>query len=88
MKVATCRGRTKRKYGNFPLPRREASAHSPPMEQAQTSSPFALKGRKVLVVDDDRMNLRILGGILRADGYVIAEAEWMGRYSAVPANVT
>jgi two-component system sensor histidine kinase/response regulator len=34
----------------------------------------ALKGRKILMVDDDRLNLRILSGILKAEGYVLAEA--------------
>jgi signal transduction histidine kinase len=33
-----------------------------------------LKGRRILVVDDDRVNLRIVGGILRHEGYVISEA--------------
>lgn len=33
-----------------------------------------LKGRKILTVDDDRVNLRILGGILRTEGYALAEA--------------
>ena len=39
-----------------------------------TSSPFDLKGRRILTVDDDRLNIRILGGILRGEGYVLAEA--------------
>jgi signal transduction histidine kinase len=33
-----------------------------------------LKGRRILAVDDDRINLRIIGGILRHEGYEIAEA--------------
>ncbi len=33
-----------------------------------------LHGRKILLVDDDRLNLRILSGILRPDGYALAEA--------------
>lgn len=45
------------------------------MDQPLTSAPFSLKGRKVLVVDDDRVNIRILGGILKADGYIMAEAD-------------
>jgi len=44
------------------------------MDQTQTTPPMALKGLKILVVDDDRMNIRILGGILRAEGYVLADA--------------
>jgi hypothetical protein len=39
-------------------------------------SPNALRGRKVLVVDDDRMNIRILAGILKAEGYVGGEGFW------------
>jgi signal transduction histidine kinase len=34
-----------------------------------------LKGRKVLIVDDDRLNIRILGGILKTQGYTLAEAD-------------
>ena len=33
-----------------------------------------LKGRRILVVDDDRVNLRIIAGILRHEGYEISEA--------------
>lgn len=40
-----------------------------------TSPPFDLKGRKILTVDDDRLNIRILGGILRGEGYVLADAD-------------
>lgn len=34
-----------------------------------------LKGRKLLLVDDDRLNLRILQGILQNEGYVLADAD-------------
>ena len=34
-----------------------------------------LSGLKILAVDDDRVNLRILRGILVAEGYVMAEAD-------------
>lgn len=34
-----------------------------------------LKGRKILIVDDDRLNIRILGGILKGEGYTLAEAD-------------
>ncbi len=43
------------------------------MEPA-TPAPFDLTGRKILTVDDDRVNLRILSGILRGEGYVLTEA--------------
>jgi signal transduction histidine kinase len=33
-----------------------------------------LRGRKVLIVDDDRLNTRILAAILKSEGYVLAEA--------------
>jgi signal transduction histidine kinase len=40
-----------------------------------TLNPFIdLTGRRILAVDDDRINLRIIGGILRNEGYEIAEA--------------
>ncbi len=44
------------------------------MASSPNSTQPNLPGRKVLVVDDDRLNLRILSGILRPEGYVIAEA--------------
>jgi two-component system, sensor histidine kinase and response regulator len=44
-------------------------------KKGTTPAPFAvnLKGRKILLVDDDRLNLRILSGILRGEDYVLAE---------------
>ena len=42
--------------------------------ETSTAPNFDLKGRKILAVDDDRVNLRILSGILRTEDYVIAEA--------------
>ncbi len=33
-----------------------------------------LAGRKILIADDDRLNVRILGGILRGEGFVLADA--------------
>lgn len=44
------------------------------MELPPSSPQLVLPGRKVLVVDDDRLNIRILGGILKGDGYVMSEA--------------
>lgn len=34
-----------------------------------------LKGRRILMVDDDRLNLRILKGILQNEGYILTEAD-------------
>jgi signal transduction histidine kinase len=45
------------------------------MVSQQTSAPFQLTGRKILVVDDDRLNIRILGEILKGQGYSLAEAD-------------
>lgn len=42
-----------------------------PVVPAQSAS---LAGRKILVVDDDRLNIRILQGMLKAEGYVLADA--------------
>ena len=46
------------------------------MEPSITTSPFITqRQRKILIVDDDRLNIRILGGILRTEGYLLAEAD-------------
>jgi len=42
------------------------------MEQKNT---VRLKGRKVLIIDDDRINIRILASILQNEGYLITEAD-------------
>ncbi len=44
------------------------------MAVSNTSTPLSLAGRKILIVDDDRLSIRILGGILKTDGYVWSEA--------------
>ena len=44
------------------------------MLSTPTSAPFPLAGRKILVVDDDRLNLRIVSNILKTEGYALAEA--------------
>ena len=45
----------------------------PVLEQPPTSASI-LKDRKILLVDDDRLNMRILSGILRPEGAIVAEA--------------
>jgi two-component system sensor histidine kinase/response regulator len=40
---------------------------------AESSKPD-LRGRKVLIVDDDRVNVRILSGILKSEGFILMEA--------------
>src|ERR1700689_414180 len=44
------------------------------MDDSQPTPSIDLKGRRILVVDDDRINLRIIAGILRNEGYEISEA--------------
>jgi len=44
------------------------------MDDPLTTPSIDLKGRRILAVDDDRINLRIIGGILRHEGYEISEA--------------
>ncbi|MBC7368640.1 MAG: hybrid sensor histidine kinase/response regulator [Undibacterium sp.] len=45
------------------------------MEPFSSLPDIDLAGRRILVVDDDRINLRILSGILRGDRYVLIEVE-------------
>lgn len=45
------------------------------MEASSNHRSAGLKGRKVLIVDDDRINIRILSGILKTEGYELAHAE-------------
>jgi two-component system sensor histidine kinase/response regulator len=44
------------------------------MDDPHANPSIDLKGRRILAVDDDRINLRIIGGILRHEGYEIGEA--------------
>jgi len=44
------------------------------MDEPLINASIDLKGRRILAVDDDRINLRIIGGILRHEGYEISEA--------------
>jgi two-component system sensor histidine kinase/response regulator len=50
-----------------------------------------LKGRRILAVDDDRINLRIIGGILRNEGYEVSVAgsgeQALETYAASPPNL-
>ncbi len=52
-----------------------ASRISSPVTVPSTPAPVSpLRGRRILIVDDDRLNIRILGGILRAEGYLLSDA--------------
>ncbi len=57
------------------------------MDPSPHSTPLLLTGRKVLIVDDDRLNIRILGGILKSDGYVVSDASSGERALEVYAEV-
>lgn len=45
------------------------------MPSTDNSSAPDLRGRKILIVDDDRLNIRILSGILHGEGYVLADVD-------------
>lgn len=45
------------------------------MEHLTSLPEIDLTGRKILIVDDDRINLRILNGILKGANYAVSEAE-------------
>jgi len=62
------------------------------MEEAQLSTaPSTLDGCKILIADDDRLNIRILAGILKREGWVIAEADngekALARYAEVQPDL-
>jgi signal transduction histidine kinase len=46
-----------------------------PMEPKEQSASIDLRGRRILVVDDDRLNVRILSNILKSEGYTLADAD-------------
>src|SRR5438132_220348 len=58
-----------------PAPVVEDPSRVQTLDPSKNSAPFSLAGRKVLVVDDERVSLRILSGILRGEDYVLAEAD-------------
>ena len=45
-----------------------------PVPESHSAQPHDLKNRKVLLVDDDRLNIRILSGILKPEGLALSEA--------------
>jgi two-component system, sensor histidine kinase and response regulator len=50
-------------------------AKTPGMNRQGASSHEGLTGRKILVVDDDRLNIRILSSILKREGFQVEEAD-------------
>ncbi len=44
------------------------------MDSTEKPNTINLRGRKILVVDDDRLNVRILSNILKSEGYTLADA--------------
>jgi two-component system, sensor histidine kinase and response regulator len=45
------------------------------MEPREQPTTIDLRGRRILVVDDDRLNVRILSNILKSEGYTLADAD-------------
>jgi signal transduction histidine kinase len=60
---------------NFPLLTLSRPSSCAAMVSSVTSAPFPVSGRKVLIVDDDRLNIRVLARILKDEGYLLAEAD-------------
>ncbi len=59
-----------------PVSTLETSQGAPPAPRpavVEQRSLVKLKGRKVLIIDDDRINIRILASILQNEGFVISE---------------
>ncbi|HEX2853579.1 MAG TPA: hybrid sensor histidine kinase/response regulator [Opitutaceae bacterium] len=56
------------------------------MEVSSNIPPPDLKGRRILIVDDDRLNIRILAGILKTEGYVLSDANTGEKAIEVYAN--
>jgi signal transduction histidine kinase len=58
---------------------------------AETARPAEGRGRKILLVDDDRLNRRILSAILQPEGFEVIEAESgeqaLERYAATPPDL-
>jgi len=42
---------------------------------SHSPTPATLAGSTILIVDDDRLNIHILRGILQSEGFMIASAE-------------
>lgn len=66
-----------RASGRGPKYRRRVKSHADIllMETPPQFPATELIGRKILIVDDDRLNIRILGGILKNQGYKLADAD-------------
>jgi len=61
------------------------------MEESLSTAPLAMDGGKILIADDDRLNIRILAGILKREGYAVFDADTgekaLARYAEVQPNV-